>query len=86
MAAREQSPASWRGALPCSYPLGPGFSDSDWSLEVTVSTANIVSTSYDVVAAIKGAQDPGKNKKETDPDDSDNIYHIFSVIPNNPIV
>lgn len=59
MAAKDPSPDSWRGALKSSYPLGPGFSDADWKIELIINTATVLETRYDVVAAIKGIHEPG---------------------------
>lgn len=78
MAAKDPSPGSWRGSLKSPYPIGPGFSDPDWKIELLINTATVSETRYDVVAAIRGIHEPGDDTL-TVTKESPVIFFVVSV-------
>ncbi|KAI0241238.1 Glutamate carboxypeptidase 2 [Lamellibrachia satsuma] len=48
----EEAPEDWRGALPITYRLGPGFQDPTWNIQMFISTHNETRITYNVFGSI----------------------------------
>lgn len=55
----DEAPEEWRGGLNVTYRLGPGFQEAGWQTHLQVHTHNVRTTTYNVVATIRGSEEPG---------------------------
>ena len=56
----EEAPEDWRGDLPITYRLGPGFANSEWTVKMFIHTENKIATTYNAFAMIKGSIEPDR--------------------------
>lgn len=54
-------PADWVGGLNASYSLGPTFSTPGLRVKMIVHTQNEMSYAYNVIATLRGEEEPGNN-------------------------
>ncbi|XP_038076194.1 N-acetylated-alpha-linked acidic dipeptidase 2-like isoform X2 [Patiria miniata] len=50
----------WKGHLPVTYRLGPGFNDSSRNVKMTIHTTRETRTTYDVIGFIRGEIEPDR--------------------------
>ena len=53
-------PSRWKGSLPITYRLGPGFNDIDITVEVSVNNKLEVKPIYNVIGTIYGREEPDR--------------------------
>lgn len=53
-------PDDWKGTLNIAYRLGPGFTDSDITVEVDINNKLEVKTIYNVIGTIYGREEPDR--------------------------
>ncbi|ROT78135.1 hypothetical protein C7M84_003149 [Penaeus vannamei] len=56
----DEAPEEWRGGLNVTYRLGPGFQEAGWQTHLQVHTHNVRTTTYNVVATIRGSEEPDR--------------------------
>lgn len=59
-AVGNEVPADWKGSLDITYRLGPGFDDSEITVEVDVNNKLEVLPIYNVIGTIYGREEPDR--------------------------
>ncbi|KAG0725840.1 N-acetylated-alpha-linked acidic dipeptidase 2 [Chionoecetes opilio] len=55
-----KAPQRWQGGLNITYHLGPGFRESDWTVNLEVNNRNTMTTTYNVIGVLQGREEPDR--------------------------